>query len=282
MLYRRPRAKRFSQWVEYLGEKGAAVSSVAHGPDRPVQRSVLRRALAILDCFGAGETELTVAGLARRTGLPPATVHRLLAVLVDWGGVERSSRGRYRLGMRLWRMGSLVPHARTLRDVALPFLEDLYESTHGVVHLTVLDGIEVLYVEKISSRRSVSLTSSVGKRLPAHASGPGKVLLAYSPPEVLAEVLRAGLPRLTPNTISDEHTLRRVLAEVRSAGYAVSRAEMSDGYASVAAPLFTAPDTVAASVSVVVTPDQLKPGLLAPLVTTVARAISRALATQHR
>jgi DNA-binding IclR family transcriptional regulator len=244
-------------------------------------RSVLRRGLSVLECFADGPAEKTVAELCTRTGLPPATVHRLLAVLVEWGGVEKVSRGRYRLAVRLWRLGALVPTARTLRDVALPYLEDLYEATHGVVHLAVTDGTDSLYIEKISGRRAPPVTSSVGARLPLHASGPGKVMVAFGPPELLDRVLAAGLPARTSRTITDEASFRRAMSEIRTTGFAVSREEMSLGTASVAAPLVVGRAAVA-SVSVVTTPDRLQVPVLAPVVTTVARAITRALPREGR
>ena len=237
---------------------------------------MLRRGLSILECLADGPAEKTIGELCARTGLPPATVHRLLAVLVEWGGVEKVSRGRYRLAVRLWRLGARVPGARTLRDVALPYLEDLYEATHGVVHLAIADGTDTLYIEKIPGRRAPSLISSVGARLPMHASGPGKVLVAFGPPDLLDRVLATGLPPRTPRTITDEAAFRRAVAEVRRTGFAVSREEMSLGSASVAAPIF-AGSTAVASVSVVTAPDRLQVPMLAPLVTTVARAITRAL-----
>jgi DNA-binding IclR family transcriptional regulator len=120
------------------------------------------------------------------------------------------------------------------------------------------------------------LVSSVGARLPMHASGPGKVLVAFGPSDLLDRVLATGLPARTPRTITDEAAFRRAVAEVRRTGFAVSREEMSLGSASVAAPVF-AGRTAVASVSVVTAPDRLKVPMLAPLVTTVARAITRAL-----
>lgn len=237
---------------------------------------MLRRGLAVLECFADGGAEKTVSELCARTGLPPATVHRLLAVLVDWGGVEKVSRGRYRLAVRLWRLGALVPTARTLRDVALPYLEDLYEATHGVVHLAVADGTDTLYIEKISGRSAPSVSSSVGARLPLHAVGPGKVLVAFGPPDLLDRVVATGLAPQTPETITDEAAFRRAMSQIRATGFAVSREEMSLGTASVAAPIF-AGRTAVASVSVVTTPDRLQVPVLAPLVTTIARAITRTL-----
>jgi len=121
----------------------------------PAGRTVLSRAFAILDTFADGEPEQTHGSITRATGLSPATAHRILAELVDWGAVERTGRGRYRIGLHLWRLGALAPQGRELRDVALPYLQDLLEVTHEVVHLVVLDENQALYVEKLESRPGV-------------------------------------------------------------------------------------------------------------------------------
>jgi DNA-binding IclR family transcriptional regulator len=241
-------------------------------------KSVLMRGLAILECFTTSDAEQTIQSIAGQTGLPPSTVHRLVRLLVEWGAIEKVARGRYRLGVRLWRLGVLVPATRALCDVAMPFMEDLYEITHGVVHLAIPDGVDALYVEKIAGRRTVSTTSGVGRRLPMYAAGPGKVLVAFSGPELLDRVLASGLEPITPRTITKESDFRRALAEIRKVGYAVSREEMSIGTASVAAPVFDEQGKVSASVAVVMPVDQLDAPHLGPLVRKVGQAISRSLA----
>lgn len=245
-------------------------------------RSVLLRGLAILECFEGRAPVLTASAIVRKTGLPPATVHRLLATLIDGGAVERVSRGSYRLGLKLWRLGSSVPQARVLRDVALPFLEDLYETTHEVVHLAVREGFETLYIEKISGRGAVLVTSRVGLRLPLHATGPGKVLLAYGPSDVFDQLVAQGLTSLTPKTITDPDALRRATAEIRRLGYALSQEESSPGTASVAAPIFGPSREIIASVSVVVPASTFNPRALIPVVRAVALGISRGLQTPSR
>lgn len=246
------------------------------------QRSAVRRALIVLDCFIGSSVERTVTGIASETGLPPATVHRLLATLIDWGGIERHGRGRYRLSMHLWRLGASVPEVRGLRDVALPFLEDLYEATHEVVHLAVLDGIEALYLEKISGRSAAKVTSEVGKRLPLHATGPGKVLLAHSGTALLERILARGLPAITPSTITTERGLRAALAEIRRTGQAISRDEMTVGISSVGAPIFGSDGAIVASLAVVGPSSRISPSTLAPMVRVVAASLSRALASKGR
>lgn len=256
------------------------MSSAGPGPSH--ESSVLLRGLTILRCFEGPSPQLRARDIVQQTGLPAATVHRLLAVLIEGGAVERVARGTYRLGLSMWRLGSSAPQARVLRDVALPFLEDLYETTHEVVHLAVRDGLETLYIEKISGRGAVPVTSRVGRRLPLHATGPGKVLTAFGPAALFDQLLARGLPALTPHTITDPVELRRSLAEVRRSGFALSLQESSIGTASVAAPIVGASGEVAASVSVVVPSASFAPRALTPVVRAVALGISRAVSGPQR
>ncbi|MGH3588305.1 MAG: IclR family transcriptional regulator, partial [Pseudonocardia sp.] len=205
--------------------------------------------------------------------------------LVAWGGLERTGRGRYRIGLRLWQLGALAPGSRRLRDVALPYLEDLYEATHQVVHLAVLDEGAVLYVEKLSARPDADVApvvSQVGRRLPLHATGPGKVLLAFSAPALLDSVTAAGLPRLTHRTITDPARLRRALADIRRAGVCLSRDETTVGASSVAAPVFDPEGGVAAAVSVVVPSSTANLATLVPAVRAASLGISRAYSRSGR
>jgi DNA-binding IclR family transcriptional regulator len=242
---------------------------------------VLSRAFAILDSFADGPPEQTHGMIMQATGLPPATVHRVLAELIGWGAVERTGRGRYRLGLHLWRLGAQVPQGRELRDLALPYLQDLLAVTHQVVHLVVLDGDRALYLERLEARPGVAVQSQVGGRLPLHATGPGKVLLAHAPAELLDAVLAAGLTAQASGTIIDPAQLRRALAAVRQSGYCLSRNEMTDGAASIAAPIRDATGAVIASVSVVLpsTTGNLAP--LIPAVRLAALGVSRELVLHH-
>ena len=144
-------------------------------------RSVISKVVALLDAFTPASPELSLNELAALTGLPVSTTYRLASELVAWGGLERVEGGGYRIGLRLWEIGSLAPRGETLREVALPFMHDLYEATHENVHLAVLDGTEALYVEKLSGRRAMPVRTRRGGRLPLHATAVGKVLLAYGP-----------------------------------------------------------------------------------------------------
>jgi DNA-binding IclR family transcriptional regulator len=238
---------------------------------------VLGRGLAVLGTFTPDRPEQTLGAIVDATGLPSATAYRLVAELVGWGALERVGRGRYRVGMRLWEVGSLAPVARGLRDAALPVLQDLSAVTGHAVHLVVLDGPHALFLERLAGHSRPHLRSGVGTRLPPHASGPGKVLLAHAPAEVLDAVLAAGLPRVAAGTITDPARFAAALAEIRRTGFCISREEMTDGTASVAAPVVGPAGEVLAGISVVVPSDTENLALLVPAVRMAAAAVSRAL-----
>ena len=240
-------------------------------------RSVLNRALAVLALFSREQPEQSLANIQRATGLASATAYRLVTELVQWGALERVGRGRYRIGLRLWQLGSLAPQARTLRDVALPFLQDLLDATHEVVHLVVLDDDRALYIERLMSRPEVHVQSRVARRLPLHATGPGKVLLAHSPPEFIEKIISTGLPQQASNTITDPAQLRHVLADIRATGYCLSRDEMTDGASSVAAPVRGGAGEVIASISVVIPSDRQELKAFVPAVRIAAAGISRGM-----
>jgi DNA-binding IclR family transcriptional regulator len=242
-------------------------------------RSVTSKVVAILDAFTIDTPRLSLQGLAERTGLPQSTTYRLASELVEWGGLERCSGG-YQIGMRLWEIGELARRGEQLRDVAVPFMQDLYDATKENVHLAVLDGHEALYIEKITGRRATRVVTRRGGRLPLHATGVGKVLLAHASEELVAEVLSSDLKRYTPHTIIAPAQLRRKLSEVRRTGLAFAIEEMTLGSVSVAAPIFSAPDTTVAALAVVVRSSRKDVKRLAPAVRATANSLSRILQQQ--
>jgi DNA-binding IclR family transcriptional regulator len=240
-------------------------------------RSVTSKVVSLFDAFTVETPEMSLNELARRTGLPLSTTYRLAAELVEWGGLERAAGGGYRIGLRLLEVGSLAPRTATLNQIVVPFMQDLYVATRENVHLAVLDGREALYVERVTGRRSVSVVSRRGGRCPLHATGVGKVLLAYAPEELVQEVLEAGLRRYTPYTIVAPGHLRRNLAEIRRTGVGYNREELTLGRASVAAPLFDAAGRVVAALSIVMRSRAADLQQLAPAVRTAALCASRRL-----
>jgi len=240
-------------------------------------RSVTSKVTALLDAFSPAAPEQSLNQLAAGTGLPLSTTYRLASALVDWGGLERVEGGGYRVGLRLWEIGLLATRGTTVRDVAQPFMQDLYDATRENVHLAVRDGTEALYIERITGRGAVRVLSRRGGRLPLHATGVGKVLLAHASRDLLDQVLAAGLKRYTAHTIATPARLLRELAGVRRTGLALSREEMSLGRLSVAAPVFDAADEVVAAMSIVMRSTRADLRRLAPAVRTAAIGTSREL-----
>jgi DNA-binding IclR family transcriptional regulator len=237
-------------------------------------RSVSNRLLAVLGCFELARPTLSLTEVAKTTGLPLSTARRLLLELTKWGALERLPDQRYRIGIRLWQIGSLAPQQRDLREAALPFMQDLYEATKENVQLVVLDGAEALCIEKISSATAVPTATHVGGRLPLHATGVGKVILAHSSSDVLRAVAKRGLARMTPNTITEPGRLAAALREVRRRGLGFSYEEMTLGAVSVAAPIIVARGLLCGAIGIV-THSNTRMDRLAPAVHAAALGISR-------
>lgn len=220
------------------------------GNSRQAGASVTSRALAILGAFDEQHRALSLSDIAARSDLPLATTHRLLGDLSRWGALDRLPTGEYVIGRKIWDIGHLAPAETGLRQVAEPFLHDLYGATLATVHLAVRDGTEVVYLDRLRGNQSVPVVSKVGGRLPLHATGVGKVLLAHAPGEVQDTVL-SGLTRITSYTITQPGTLRRQLRQVLEKGYATTREEMTLGACSIAVPIHQR-DHVVASLGLVV------------------------------
>lgn len=213
--------------------------------------TVVSRVLALLGAFDETHRRLTLTELARRADLPVPTAHRLIGELTARGALARTPSGEYVVGRRLWSLGVLAPVQTGLLEAAAPFLHDLYAATLATVHLAVRDGTEVLYLDRLSGRRSVPVVSTVGSRLPLYPTGVGKVLLAHAPEPVQAEVL-SSLKRITPHTITQPARLRAQLDRARSDGYATTVEEMTLGACSVGVPVRRNDAEVVAALGIVV------------------------------
>ena len=215
--------------------------------------SVASRVFALLGAFDAEHRSLSLTALAARTGLPLPTVHRITAELVGLGALERRN-DRYVVGRRMWDLGLLAPVQSGFRQVAAPFLQDLYGATGATVHLAERDGTRVLYLDRLRGSASVPVVSRVGGRLPLHATGVGKVLLAWAPEDVQREVF-ASLTRVTRHTIVQPGLLREQLERIRTEGYAQTVEEMTPGACSVAVPIRRGPDAPVVAALGLVVPD---------------------------
>ncbi|WP_416957674.1 IclR family transcriptional regulator [Nocardioides sp. T5] len=238
--------------------------------------SVTSRALAVLAAFDARHRRLTLTEIGDRAGLPPATAHRLVGELVAWGALDRTPSGQYVVGRRLWDIGLLAPVQTGLRELASPYLHDLYGATLATVHLAVRDGLQALYVDRLSGHASVPVVSSIGSRLPLHATGVGKVLLAHAPSDVQEAVL-GSLSRITPYTVSQPGRLRRQLDEVRRRDHATTVEEMTLGACSVAVPIRAGDDVVAALGVVVPSLEPRRRDRMVSALQVAARGVGRSL-----
>lgn len=192
---------------------------------------VLDRALAILDTLSAEGPDLSLADVSVALGLHKSTAHRLIMVLERHKLIERNSdNGRYRLGLKLFELGTKAVSKLDLRERARPFLERLMLETSETVHLCILDDSEVVYLDKVEPARSVRMASSVGRRNPAYCTAVGKAMLAYlSDSQVEAIVRKQGLRAVTANTITSFVELKKELNAIRERGYAIDNEEIEEG-----------------------------------------------------
>jgi IclR family transcriptional regulator, acetate operon repressor len=242
-------------------------------------KSVLARALSLLEAFGPDDVELTLSDLCERSGLPKTTVHRFVTELVEWGGLER---GRYgvRLGFRLFALGERVARYQRLRDLATPFLEDLYEATRESAHLAVLDGADAVYIAKVIGHTSAPTACRVGGRLPTHCTGVGKAMLGFSTsPRNLEARLAAGLTRRTPHTICAPGALQRDLRGVAERGFSVDREETRMGIVSVASPVYGNGEEPVAAIAIAGRTHTIRIDQIAASVQEAARQLSLSMQT---
>lgn len=248
-------------------------------PDGPAcPNSVLGKARLILGAFEAGAYRLRLTELSRRSGVPKASCYRIAQELVQWGLLERVGDS-YQLGLAVFELGQRVPVSAVLRVVARPLLVDLFAATRATVHLAVLEGSHVLYVEKVAGEANILTHSEVGGRLPATCTATGKVLLATRPEgeAVVAGLAGTDLVRPTSRSTRTPEALRAQLVEVRRAGFAVEREETKVGFGSVAVPVVGADGSVSAAVSTTLPTDRLATARLVPALRATANGIARAV-----
>jgi DNA-binding IclR family transcriptional regulator len=207
-------------------------------PDTP--NAVIDRVSLVLDAFD-GPGRLTLAQIVRRTGLPRSSAHRMLERLVRLRWLRRSGR-EYELGIRLVELGSLAVHQDRLHRAAVPLLHDLHRVTGLVVHLAVLDGSDVVYLEKIGDRMAAAIPTRVGGRQPAHCAAVGKAMLADTA-SLDGVDLTANRTKYSINSLVQ---LTTEMAKVRARGFAIDREESLAGFGCVAAPIGGPGEAVAA------------------------------------
>jgi len=270
-----PTSRRHTPLVESTERNPAVLSADAVAP-----KSVLARGLSIIDCVGKADEPLRLHEIADGTQLARPTVFRLVKELAAWGALERNQNSTYQLGHRLFELGAHVPAARALRDVAMPYMEDLHTVTGGIIHLAVLDGTDVLYLERLAGHDPAPSPSRVGGRNPAHCTGVGKAILAFSDDVAVMRSVLRGLKPKTGRTIVIPQLLVAELNHIRRVGVAIDREEIQVGLACAAAPVLDRSGGAVAAVSITDRTSSLRVDAVAPAIRTCARGISRAYQTQ--
>ncbi|MEV1067413.1 IclR family transcriptional regulator [Streptomyces sp. NPDC050263] len=240
------------------------------------ERSVVDRTLSILGTFDRDNRTLTLSDISRRSGLPVATVHRIVNKLHGWGALERCADGGYSIGLRLWETAVLAPRSSAVAEAAQPYLVALHTRTTAAATVAILDGRESVCLSFVSSEaEQEALHGDPGRRVPLHATAVGLVLLANAPGAVQNEVCSAPLRAFTPATITDGAQLKRCLAKVRRDGHAVVHHALAEGRGGFAVPVRDSRGVVVAAVGVIGAVEVVQPARVAPHVCAAAAMIQR-------
>lgn len=239
---------------------------------------VIERMMALLDVLADQPEPVSLKVLARESGLHPSTAHRILAAMNSAAIVERQEAGSYALGIRLLELGNIVKSRINIRQVALPYMQQLHEVVGEAVNLGIRHADEIIYVERTSSGRSlVRVVYLVGGRAPLHLTSVGKLFLAADTvPEVRAYARRTGLPGKTPHSLTRIEALEKDLEKIRRHDVAYDNEEAEIGLRCVAAPIRNDEGRLVAGLSISAPSDRHNPDWVTPIKAT-ANEISQAL-----
>lgn len=239
---------------------------------------VIERMMSLLDALAVSSEPASLKQLSLATDLHPSTAHRILAAMNAARFVERQDAGTYRLGIRLLELGAIVKSRINLREVALPFMQELHEQIGEAINLGARHDDEIVYLERTSSGRSlVRVVYLVGGRAPLHLTSLGKLFLAADGlPKVRDYAKRTGLPGKTPRSLTSLEALEKELDKVRRHGIAYDDEEAELGLKCVAAPIYDDEGTIVAALSVSAPADRHDPEWAAQVRKT-ADAVSHAL-----
>lgn len=238
--------------------------------------SSVKKALEVLDFFTAEKHELSLAEISKRMGMHKSSVYRILKTLeaanfLQWD----SDSGRYSLSLKILELANRVLAHYDLRTTAGPFMEELAAKTGEIIHLSILDGREIVYLEKKGAGQVLTVATKVGGRYPAYASAMGKVLLAFLPEKQLQVVLEGTeLVALTPCTITDPAQLLRELEKIRKQGYALDNEEAFPGIRCIAAPIRERGGNVIAAISATVPAQRLESERIPKLIELIKETAS--------
>ncbi len=198
----------------------------------------LRKGLEVLEAFNMGSGDLTLTELSRRLQESPTVVFRLVRTLEEHGYVVRDPASkRYSLGLRIWEIGRKALGRLGLTDLGRPVLKWLTEVTGETSYLAVVRGTDTIYVDVVEGSEALRVYAEPGFRVPLYLTASGKAILAFSGSDLARDVIRAGMKRLTPTTITSARALRARLDEIRRTGLSVNQGERRPDISAVAAPI---------------------------------------------
>ncbi len=203
--------------------------------------ATLSKGLMILETLAASGSPLGVTEIGARLGMNKSSVHRLVQTLCRMGYIVQEADRSYRTGLKLWRLGCQVMDRHRVVGLCRGAMDGLLRNSGESVHLSMLEGLHTLYVDKLDSDQPVRAYTERGGTAPLHCVATGKVLLAHDYAALRAALLASGLERHTPATIVDPTALDREMAAIRAQGYAINRGEYRGDVGGVAAPIL-APD----------------------------------------
>jgi len=237
---------------------------------------ILRKALKILEHLAFSRGGASAMELCGLIGVHKTSIYRYLATLTECGYVRKDSSGHYVLDTMILTLGSEMLQRMPLREIAHPFLVELSDATRKTTHLSVLDGLEIIYIDKVEGQRTLPIVSRIGSRAPAHCTGVGKALLGALPTSVVETLLQsAPLESYTDTTIVDPQALLEELRETRERGYAVDEGEHEPYVRCFAAPIPGYGGWAAAAISITGLIDDFEdPSARAELLTHLKRAVA--------
>jgi IclR family transcriptional regulator, pca regulon regulatory protein len=241
----------------------------------------VEKALRVLTAFDVARRSMRLGEIAAATGLDMSAAQRFTATLESLGFLRKDEFKRYHVTFKVFQLGFAYLQSETSIDTAMPFLQDAHRECEESVNFTQIDGTDVVWVVRLPSLHAVSADMSVGARLPAYCTAPGRAILAHLPPVQALDILqRSNRARLTPHTKTDLGEIMKAIETARRDGVAVANHECFIGDLSTAAPVFDGAGQVLGAVNIAVpaarwTPEQVR-ARLSPLIARTAAAISAA------
>lgn len=220
--------------------------------NQPQILSSVSNALRILKSFSTTEPTKKVSELSESLNVAKSTVSRLLATLAQEGFViKEKTTGEYKLGLSVLTLGGIVTNQLEIHKEAAPVLNKLVNDTQETAHLSLLDGLDTIYIHKEECSHPVRILTHLGRKNPSHCTSSGKVLLAFDENNLVEEIIQRGLHAYTSKSITDPDKLRNELETIRKLGYAICTEELTEGTRSVSAPVRDYTGKVVAAINVV-------------------------------